>query len=118
MLEEKTDSFSQSNASQPDSNHNENNVSDTRRTRSVQIYACHSQAEQEMSPLFLHPSLATLTLNSYDLCTTKDTDGKSKTSQPFDTSRILHSKPASDCFPGTRTRGCDMQLQNQLSNEV
>ena len=47
MLEEKTDSFSQSNASQPDSYHNENNVSDTRRTRSGQIYACLSQAVQE-----------------------------------------------------------------------
>ena len=118
MLEEQSDSFSQSNASQPDYNHNENNVSDTRRTRSGQIYACYSQAELEKSPLFLHPSLATLTLNSYDVCTTKDTAGESETSQPFDTSGISHNKPASGCLPDTQTSGSEIQLQNQLSNEV
>ena len=96
MSEENSDLFSHSNTNPQNSNHDENNVSDTRRTRSGQIYVCLSMAVQETDPLFLHPSLTTL---NYDMCKTKNPAGEGEISQPTNTGEILKIKPASDFSP-------------------
>ena len=67
-----------------------------------------------MSPLFLHPSLAAFTFNSYELCNLKDTDSESENSQQFDTSGSSFSKSVSGCL-SRKTSGSENQL---LSNEV